>query len=719
MEARSSDPFNLEFQNGSEFFLSTTNSTAFEWNGVFGNNFSNNLKIGYTRVRDDRDPLGEPFPTVEIQDGEGEIVFGAEPFSTANRLDQDIVTLTNDFQIFRNRHTITIGTHDEFYSVANLFIRRNFGAYEYNSLDQFLRDEAATTFRRSFSQVDNVTGDNSNAIADFIGFQFGIYAQDDWQVKDNFKLTYGLRLDIPVFPNAIPENREFNNITIPLIEDAQSNASFDGEQYFDDDPLQGASTGDFIQPHVLFSPRIGFNWDVGGNKKTQLRGGVGIFTSRIPLVWFGGAYNNYGFNVGETRLNNQIVFNPDVNQQPVGVDDAGNPIFEIDPNNPVPSGQIDLFAENFRLPQIFRANLAIDQDLGFWGLIGTLEGLYSKNINYIRYQNLNLRPPVEGLEGTPDNRPIFNVFDEVDDTYTGIYLGRNTNKGYSWNVAASISKPTQSGFGFNLSYSYGDAFVVNDITSSQNNSQWRGHRNILGGNAEGDIFRSQFAAAHRVVAQVAYRIEYAGFMGTTLSLFYNGQSGNPFTYTYNTNGFGGMINDGAFNDGYRIYVPNNQGEINLVATDDGVAAQQWEVLNQYINDNDDLNDRRGDYADVNSARNPFVNMLDARILQDFYITTARGKRHTLQLSLDIFNVGNLVGSWFGRHDWGRIYDAGSFGNFPLLNFEGFQEGTNVPEFTVNSKILAGEEPWDDDFIDTGRIRSSRYQMQVGLRYIFN
>jgi len=720
LEARSSNPFDLGFQNGSEFFLSTTNSTAVEWNGLFGNNLSNNLKIGYTRVRDDRDPLGEPFPSVEIEDGAAEIEFGGERFSTANRLDQDVITLTNDFQIFKNRHTITIGTHNEFYRVANLFIRENFGRYEYDSVDQFLNDEPATNYNHSYSQVDNVVGDDSEAIADFIGFQFGLYAQDEWQVKDNFKLTYGLRLDIPVFPQDVPQNRLFNEETIPILEDAQANASFGGVEYFDDDPLQGARTGSFINPHLLFSPRIGFNWDVNNNKTTQIRGGAGIFTTRIPLVWFGGAYNNYGLNIGGTRIGGRVVFNPDVNQQPKGIDDDGNLFFEIDPDNPVPAGQIDLFAEDFRLPQIFRANLAIDQDLGFWGLIGTIEGLYSKNINFIRYQSLNLRPPVEGLEGTPDNRPIFNVFDEVDDTYTGIFLGRNTNKGYSWNIAASISRPARQGFGFNLSYSYGDAFVVNDITSSQNNSQWRGHRNVFGGNAEGEIWRSQFAVGHRVVAQVAYRFEYAGFMGTTLSLFYNGQSGNPFTYTYNTSGFGGMINDGAFSDGYRIYVPNNQSEINLVANDDGVSAeQQWAVLNQFISDNDDLNDQRGDYADINSARNPFVNMLDARILQDFYITTARGKRHTLQLSLDIFNLGNLVGSWFGRHDWGRIYSAGSFGNFPLLNFEGFQEGTNVPEFTVNSEILEGQEPWDNDFIDTGRIRSSRYQMQIGLRYIFN
>ncbi len=726
LEARNSSTTRINFENGSEFFPSTTHTAGAEWNGVFGSKLSNNLKFGYTRVRDDRNGFGDPFPNVRIEDGEGRIEFGTERFSTANRLDQDIFTISNDFQVFQKRHTLTFGVNFEYYNVGNLFIRENFGAYQYDSLSQFLDDVAATQYDRSFSQVDNVTGDQSAAIASFTGSQFGIYAQDEWQASDNFKLTFGLRLDIPIFADDVPVNPGFNDTTTAKIVAAQANTSFTNSRgtfnYFDGDPLQGAATGQFISTQLLFSPRIGFNWDIGGNKTTQLRGGAGIFTSRIPLVWFGGAYNNYGLNIGGTRLNDRLVFIPEFDQQPVGVDGSDNLIFEVDPNNPTPSGQIDLFAEDFRLPQVFKANIAVDQKLGFWGLIGTFEFLYTKYINYVYYQNLNLRAPEEGLTGTPDDRPIFNVFDEVDDTYTGIFLATNTNRGYGYNFAATITKPFSNGFNGTIGYSFGDSYTVNDGTSSQNNSQWRGYQNINGLNNLGEVQRSDFAPLHRVFASLSYRIEYAGFLGTQLSIFYNGSSGNNFSYTLNDDGFGGLINDGAFNDNNLVYIPRDQSEINFVATTvDGQTfspQDQWNALNQFIEDNRELRENRGEYAERNSARNPFVNMVDLKLIQDFFIETGNGKRHNLQFTLDIFNFGAMVGNWFDR-SWGRINDAGAFGNFTLYNVEGTEEGTNTPQYTLNSRILRGQEPWTDDFIDTGRVRSSRWSMQIGLRYLFN
>ncbi len=726
LEARSSSPSYLGFQNGSEFFPSKTHTAGFEWNALIGNSYSNNLKIGFTSVRDDRDGFGPDFPNVRINDGDGFIEFGTERFSTANRLDQDIFTITNDFQIYKQRHTITIGTHNEFYSVGNLFIRENFGAYQYDSLSQFINDLPSSQYDRSFSQVDNVAGDESEAIASFNGLQLGLYAQDEWQVTDNFKLTMGLRVDLPVFPDDVPVNPGFNDTTSAMIRTIQQNSSytFSGgtAEYFGEDPLRGAATGKFIDPQLLFSPRVGFNWDIFGNRQTQLRGGAGIFTSRIPLVWFGGAYNNYGLNIGGVRLRDRVVFRPDVNNQPVGVDQNDDLVFQIDPNNPSPSGQVDLFAEDFKLPQVFKANLAVDQKLGFWGLIGTVEFLYTKYINNIRYQSLNLRPPVGGLTGTGDDRPIFNVFNEVDDTYTGIFLARNTNRGYAYNIVASLTKPLSNGFSGTLSYTWGDAYTLNDGTSSQNNSQWRGYQNVGGLNAEGEVMRSTFAGLHRVVLSASYRKEYLGFLGSQFSIFYNGSTGNLFSYTYDERGFGGMVNDGAFDDNNLLYVPEGPNDINLVETTVGGVTyspqQQWEALNRFIEDNPELADNRGGYVERNTGRVPFLHMIDFKFIQDFYIETGNGRRNTLQLTVDIFNLGSLIGGWF-KQPWSRIYNAGSFGNYTPLLYEGFQSGTNTPEFRVNSDILNGEDPWDGNFVDTGRFRSSRWQMQVGVRYTFN
>ena len=697
LEARNSNSGNIRYENGSEFFPSLTNNTVLELNSIFGNKYSNNLKIGYKTVRDDRDVFGQDFPNVRIDDGEGRIEFGGERFSSANRLDQDVFTLANDFQIFQGRHTFTIGTQNEFYSMANLFIRENFGAYQYRSLADFLNDQPSRQFDRSFSQVDNIAGDESAAIADFNGFQLGFYLQDEFQASENFKITAGVRLDIDGFPDDVPENTQFNTETIPAI-----------EALYGSDALKGAATGTFVNTQFRVAPRVGFNWDVNGNRETQIRGGIGVFNSRMPLVWFGGAYNNYGFNIGGTRLRDTITFNPDVQNQPPG---------QIDVNNPSPRGQIDLFAEDMKLPQVLKTNLAVDQKLPFWGLIGTVEFLYTKNLNNVFYQSLNLRPSTESLTGTGDDRPIFNVFDEVDPTYTGVYLASNTNKGYAYNAVFSLTKPFDNGFMGTLSYTYGDAFSINDGTSSQNNSQWRGYVNVGGRNVERDAERSIYSPGHRIFASVTYRKEYLNIGATALTLTYNGQSGRPFYYSINSNGFGGMVNDGAFNDSDPIYVPRDRNDIILVDTDNFTADQQWTILDQFINDNNSLSDNRGGYARIGGERVPFTNIIDLRLTQDLFLEMSNGKRHTLQATFDIFNFTNMLGNLFGS-DWGKIY-GNSFGNYNLLNFEGFQPESRTPTYTVDSDVLNGEEVWEDNVIDSGRLRSSRWQMQIGLRYIFN
>ncbi len=693
LEARSSSTTFLGFTNGSEYFLSKTNSTSLELKSRLSNTLSNKFVLGVTLVRDDRDPFGDPFPTVFIDDGPGGYEFGAERFSTANLLNQDVITLTNDLDIYKGKHTITVGTHNEYYNVGNLFIRENFGAYSYDRLGEFLNDINTDTYTRSFSQVDLVTGDESNAIAAFKGFQFGLYGQDEIQVTNQLRITAGLRFDLPVFPDSPAENADFDQNAIPAIEAA----GYD---------LKGARPGNFIKPQLLVSPRVGFNWKSKADQTLQLRGGIGIFTSRLPLVWPGGAFNNYGFNIGGVRVTNRSVpFNPNVNQQ----------FPTVDISNPAPSGQIDLFAEDFKLPQVFKLNAAVDKQLPL-GFIGTFEAIYTKTLNNVFYQNLNLRPSTEQFSGTPDNRPIFNAnaSNLLDPTYTGIFLATNTNKGYSYNLVASVSKSFDFGLTANVGYTYGDSYSLNDGNSSQNNSQFAGYQNVLGRNLEGDAQRSNYSIGNRFLAQLSYRKEYLGFLASQISLFYNGQSGNPFSYVVNANN-NQFVNDGGFNNSELIYVPANQSDIIFQnVTVDGVTytpAQQWNILNSYIEDDKYLSNNRGQYAERNTGRTPFESILDLRFTQDVFLKTSGGKRNTLQFSLDIFNFGNMVNA-----DWGRRYFI-SNGNFGILNFRQFQPGTRTPEYTLNANIIRGEKPWENNIIDSG-FRSSRWQMQIGLRYIF-
>lgn len=704
LEGVRSSSTRIRFLNESEYFVSSTNSTAIELNSIINNEISNNLKVGLTFVRDDRDPYqgeesknvgedGDPnyFPYVTILDGAGRITFGSEQFSTANALDQNVITITDNLEIYTGRHNITIGTHNEFFSVYNLFIRQNYGVYEFNDLDDFLGDSLPGEFFRSYSLVDDITGDGSAAASEFSGAQFGAYIQDEFQVNPNFKLTGGLRFDLPVYFTDQPENTDFNTNTIPLLEAA----GYD---------LLGAQTGQFIDPQLLISPRVGFNWDVNGAGQTQVRGGIGIFTSRIPLVWPGGAFNNNGRVVGgdfttsvrDDWFRPYTQFNPDWRNQPQAVAaGAGQP-----------SGQIDLFASNFKVPRILKANLAVDQKLP-WGLILSLEGIFNQTLQGVAYQNLNLKPSTENLEGTGDDRPIFDRRDEIDDTYSRIMLGYNVQQGYTYNVSVSLTKPFDNGLSGTIAYSYGDAFSIFDGTSSQNSSQWRGLHSIDGRNFDQALQRSDFAQGHRVIAGISYALDWnkARNATTTFSIFYEGVSGQPYSYIYSN---GDDIQNEDSRNRALVYVPVDQNDIVLTDPAD------WDALNTFIENDAYLSTRRGMYAERNASRTPFASVLDLKVIQDVRFFSG-GKTHNLQLTVDIFNFTNLINKNWGR----RWFIPGGSAGYPLMNFDGFQEDalgneTNIPTFSLNN--LPDEFPRTD--FDDGGIQSSRWQAQFGVRYIF-
>ncbi|HBH23142.1 MAG TPA: hypothetical protein DDY13_06920 [Cytophagales bacterium] len=703
LEARRSTSSSIGFINGSEYFVSETNSTALELKSVISNTMSNHLTVGATFVRDDRDPFGDPFPAVFIDDFRGGISFGSETFSTANLLNQDIITITDNLEIYKGKHTILAGVNMEFYGTKNLFIPYNYGDYSYSfqrgfgpATDSFLNDfltgQPVNLYQFSYALEGEGRGDNSSGAAEFNASQFGFYVQDEFQATDKLKLTFGLRADINFFEDT-PENEFFN------VDSVLAQFPYD---------LQGARTGEFIDPQVSWSPRIGFNYDWHGDRTLQLRGGVGIFTSRIPLVWPGAAFNNTGINTGfdfeRIDFTTPPVFNPDAlgQERNIAVGER------------IPSGNIDLFADDFRIPQVLKVNLAVDAKLP-GGIIGTFEGLYTKFLNNIYYQNLNVDIPTDRATGTPDDRFI-NYNDQIDDTYQRIMLGSNTSKGYTYNLSGTLSKSFRSGVNTQISYSYGDAWTIYDGTSSQNSSQWRGLHAINGRNFWEETQRSDFAQGHRIIGNINYRKEYLGFMATQVSVVYEGQSGNLYSYIY---GAGNNLTGEDSRNRELIYIPANESEIvfgeydndleEVVVYNDAESAAAWADLNAFIEKDDYLSENRGSYAERNQSRTPFENRFDLRILQDFYIEMPNGKRNTLQLSLDIFNLGNLL-----NKKWGRLYDR-SFGGYELLQFEGFAPGTDTPVFSYDP--FNGGQPYYGDFKDRGVI-SSRWQMQVGVRYIF-
>ncbi len=691
LEARSSGNRNIGFINGSEEFITTTNSTALELSSSFGSKYANNLVVSYTSVRDDRDPSGGPFPTVDIQDGGGTISFGAEPFSTANLLNSDVTTISDNFEIYSGKHTFTLGANLEWASIKNLFFAFNYGDYTFedqfdddgnllsSGLNQFLTGQDADVYQHGYSLVGNgVVGDESAGSADFKTFQAGFYVQDDIQLTDNFKATIGLRFDVPYWDDG-SVNDDFNTRTVGLLRSAGKD-------------LQGARVGQSITAAAHIAPRLGFNWDVKGDRTTQVRGGIGIFTSRLPLVWPGGTYNNNGVTGG---------FNFEFGQPFVA--DINNQFEDPAPGSGGVGGNIDLLAKDFMLPQVLKYNVAIDQRLPFGGLIASADFLYTDVITDIYYENLNLRGP-EGRYSGADSRPFYNRRDEIDDTYGRIILASNTGGGYAYNASFTLRKPFTNGFSGQVSYTFGESEKIFDGTSSQNSSQWRNIQTVNGKNSDLPVTRSDFSLGNRISANVSYELAWSDNIKTTFGLFYEGSQSNPYSFTYREGR--DLLNDDS-RDNALMYIPASAAEVSL-SGDPAEQAAQWSRLETFINSIDYLKDNQGGYAERNAVRGPWSHIVDLKVLQDFSINMG-DKKHTFQISADVFNFTNLLSK-----DWGQK-------KFIRSNVSPLQTVStgDTPVFSINDGVVNADGTPNIEELDDFGIQSSRWQAQLGLRYIFN
>jgi len=692
------NPNTFVLSGGAQFFPNTTNTTVAELNSRISNTVSNELRVGFTSVRDDRGFVGSPFPYVQVDLGGGRnIQLGSEQFGTANQLDQDVFTLTNNLSIFRGRHTFTIGTHNEFYSIYNLFIRQAFGSYRYASLNDWLTvgtqaEAFPLTYDISFS---NVPGE-PNWGAEFRAAQIGFYVQDEFQANENLRLTFGLRADAPIFMDTPTANPQFNNSPI-------------ARQY--DIATDRMPTG-----NLLWSPRVGFNWDARGDATLQVRGGLGVFSGRLPFVWLSNQFSNTGIEIARLQAQRQrgdfpdgFTFNPDPTNQPTATD-LGLPTF---------TSEINVTDPNFRYPQVFRANLGTDYRFAN-GIVATFDGIFTQNINNILYQNLNIAGLEDGnftrFQG-PDNRPRFDG-SRIDQNFTDIIYLTNTSEGYTYNLTGQLSRTFENGLFANIGYTYGFATDINPGNSSQAVSNWR-NVPTFGNPNRPELSFSQFMVPHRIVAALTYRKEYAGFLATSIGLFYNGQSGVPISFVYQ----GDLNRDGILGNDL-MYIPANREGIRLydrytLTGGEWVLAQtadqQYSAIDEFIGNNSYLNSRRGDYAERNGGRTPFEHRFDVRLAQEIFVQNA-GR---LEFTFDVLNAGNLL-----NNEWGRSYaiqnsqfiTVANFGNNNVagpeprtINGNPVPLDPNVPSFKAD---VRGDEAWlAQDFF-------SRWRAQIGLRYTF-
>ncbi|WP_353779563.1 carboxypeptidase regulatory-like domain-containing protein [Winogradskyella sp. 3972H.M.0a.05] len=672
---RGPGPNQLQFENTGYEINNNLDSFQLELNSDLGNGISNKFQLGYTHFDDFRNALSSPAPTITIlNEGSNYIIGGHEPFSINNRLDQKVFQFNNNTNIVKGNHTFTVGFSFEKFQFDNSF---NLGAYgaqgvffptgDIQSFRDTVGDPGAEAALVGFYQglfnaaiaADSAlnaagTGNPGGwALAETNVGQLAFYLQDEWNVNENFKLTYGVRFDRPLYFDTAEKIREnIDRKGGPFDPGTFTGGTYQPTiNYFDPDTGATVNLDSEQLPSndFLISPRLGINWDVNGNNKTQVRGGTGLFTGRFPFVWLG----------------NQVQ----------GVDFFFYQL--VDPD--------------FQWPQVWRSNLGVDHRLEN-GITLSADLSYTKDINGAHVQNWALNNPSGTLQGV-DNRPVYEASDIAVNAFggpTNAYVFTNSDKGRIWNATLKGQKTFDNGLFTSLAYNYLNAKDVNSIEAEITGDAFAG--NAISGNANDDVLSySRYGDTHRIIGVASKKFSYGkDKFATTISTFFEYAQGARFSYTY-----GGDLNGDGSNFNDLLYIPTASEVQQMQFAEAGMA----DAFEAYIQQDDYLSDNRGSYAERYGALAPWRGRWDIKILQDFNFKVGK-ETHTLQLSADVLNVGNLINS-----DWGVVEVPNSIQPLGVSVDE-----NNVPTYTFNGDLT---QTFSSDVS-----LLSRWQAQFGVRYIF-
>ncbi len=482
--------------------------------------------------------------------------------------------------------------------------------------------------------------------------QFGFYLGDQWRPRSNLTLTFGVRADIPIFPDKPTAN-------------PASEAAF------------GLKT-DEVPSGVMWSPRAGFNYAIGQNNAEQIRGGVGLFSGRTPYVWLSNQYGNTGIEFRRItagfNVNNRIPFISDATQQPTSVVGANTA-----------TNEIDLIDPDYKYPSLLRTNVAYDRQLGFFGLIGTAELLYSRNIHDIKYQNLNLRQ----VGSRPDGRPVYQR--NLVPTLSDVIFLTNTDEGDAWSVVFKVDRPMRDRFFMSAAYLYGESTSIMDGTSSQAASNW-GNVYVPGDPNNPPNTRSNFDPGHRITISGGYDIPLGRGFTATASVFYSGQSGRPWSANYGLD-YNGDVR--GTND--LLYIPASASEFTFV---NGT----FNDLMTFVNAEPCLADFIGRIHERNTCRAPWINTLDFRFNLGLPF-----KRVKTEITMDMLNLINLFDSQNGLLEYANFND--------LLVVRPTIATSGAITYDLRNIFLNGvlQTP-QEQFIRSDL--QSRWQMQLGARIRF-
>lgn len=675
-------------------------SVSADLNSRFTDRMSNQLLFTYTKIQDIRDTNSDLFPFIDIMQGldsDGNQILlpyisaGYELFTYNNQVNNKVWNVTDNMTYYLGDHKLTAGISYEHQMANNAYMRNGTGYYRYRSVDEFLSGAAPESFALAYGYEGNPT---PNAQVAFN--QLGIYLQDEWSIRDNFKLTYGLRLDELFFNND------------DLITNKAINALDFGGRSVD--------TGSWPGAKMQVSPRVGFVWDVFNDKSLKIRGGTGLFAGRLPLVFFTNMPTNTGMIQNLVSITTTYNSDGTVASRDPRLDQlAGGMITDVNqmvstlglptqPGDGVVPSSIAAIDHDFRMPQVWKTSIAVDYQLPVsFPFTVTGEFMYTKNINAVMLENWNIRSSDaanwQRFNG-PDNRMIYpssgyEYYDNISDAC----VLTNTHKGYGWTANVTLNATPAKNLDLMMAYTHTESKEVSGMPGSNATSAWTNLLTVNGPNFA-DVQRSRYVVPDRLIGSLSYYVPFTNNKvtnGLHFNLFYTGYSPNSTSFAYTND----MNGDNSAND--LIYIPNSPDEIQFVSEADRNAFWNFVEQDKY------LSRHKGQYAEAYGGRAPWVHRFDFRIAQDFSIK-AGNTTNTLQISLDFMNVGNML-----NHAWGVTKTNTVSNGGRILTYEGV-DNNNTPIYSM-WKNSAGEYPTETYSLN--RNYNECWSFQVGVRYIFN